>query len=254
VHVLIEKPLAVTTAECDSLIAAAERAGRVLSVAMMRRYSPSNMLAKALLTNAKLGQVRSFHIESGSAEIWPTRSPHLLSRQDSGGGVLMSSGCHDLDLVTWFFGPIAAVRCFSDSLHYAEANFTVEMTMESGIEGRVEVSRTRTLRNRVLIEAEHATLEFPPLGENVKLTFTGSTPAILEGRAEMGTGLRDGGDFFSNIMAAQLENFADAINGRGPPMVSGASARATVDIIERCYTCALPMDLPWRRPIPFASL
>jgi predicted dehydrogenase len=253
VHVLIEKPLAVTTAECDSLIAAANKAQRVLSVAMMRRYSPSNMLVKALLANATLGQIRSFHIESGSAEIWPARSQHLLSRKDSGGGALMSNGCHDLDLVTWLLGPVATARCFSDSLNNAEANFTLDLTMESGIEGKVEVSRSRTLRNRMLIEAEHATVDFPPMGEDAKITFSGSPPITIEGRPEIGANLSDRGDFFSRIMAAQLENFADAVNGLGDPMVSGASARATIDLIERCYANAVLMDLPWRGPIVFAG-
>ena len=254
VHVLMEKPLAVTKAECDSLIVAAEKNERVLSVAMMRRHSPSNMLVKALLTSATIGQVRSFHIESGSGEIWPTRSPHLLSRHDSGGGVLMSSGCHDLDLVTWLFGPVASVRCFSDSLDNAEANFTIEMKMESGVEGYLEISRSRTLRNHVVIQAERATVQFPSLGETVKITFLEGTPVTLEGQVEIGAKASDDGNFFSKIMADQLENFSDAVSGHGSPMVSGASARATIDLIERCYACAEPMVLPWRRPIAFAKL
>src|SRR5262245_1856684 len=49
VHVLIEKPLAMTTAECDTLISSAERNRRILSVAMPRRYSPGNLLARRLL-------------------------------------------------------------------------------------------------------------------------------------------------------------------------------------------------------------
>jgi predicted dehydrogenase len=254
VHVLIEKPLAMTTAECDSLIDAASRAGRVLSVAMMRRYSPSNMLAKALLTNNSIGQIRSFHIESGSAEIWPARSQHLLSRRDSGGGALMSNGCHDLDLVTWLLGPVATARCFSDSLNNAEANFTLNLAMESGIEGTVEVSRSRTLRNSMRIEAEHAILEFPPMGEVATIAFSGHEPVTIEARPEIGANTSNRGDFFSRVMAAQLENFAGAVNGLNDPMVSGASARTTIDLIERCYADAIAMDLPWRRPIAFANV
>jgi predicted dehydrogenase len=169
VHVLIEKPLAVTTAECDALISSAERNGRILSVAMPRRYGPGNLLAKRLLASKRLGNVRSFHIESGSAEVWPARSAHLLSRRDSGGGVLMANGCHDLDVITWLFGQVADVRCFSDSLEGAEANFTIELTMGTGVRGLVELSRTRTLKNRLLIEAEYATAEIPLLGQTAKI-------------------------------------------------------------------------------------
>jgi predicted dehydrogenase len=254
VHVLIEKPLAVTTAECDILISSAARNGRILSVAMPRRYSPGNLLAKRLLTTARLGQVRSFHIESGSAEVWPARSTHLLSRRESGGGVLMANGCHDLDLITWLFGPVANARCLSDSLEGAEGNFTLEMTMDTGVNGLLELSRTRTLKNRLLIEAEHARAEFPLLGHTAKITFEGSPPVTLNGRAELDDHAQKHDNLFLGIMAAQLENFAAAIEGREPPTVDGVSARATVELINRCYASACPMELAWRRPIAFQLL
>jgi len=251
VHVLMEKPLAMTLVECDSLISAAERNSRVLSVAMPRRYSPGNLLAKRLLSTRLLGEVRWFSIENGSAEIWPTRSAYLLSRRETGGGVLISNGCHDLDLVTWLLGPIADIRCLSDSFGGAEANVTLELTMCTGVQGRIDLSRTRTLKNRLMIETDHATAEIPLLGHSAKITFAGSPAVTLDGQVELGDHVRNHENLFLGIMAAQLENFAAAIEGRESAMVDGASARATVEIITRCYTSPAPMELAWRRCIAF---
>lgn len=254
VHVLIEKPLAVTVAECDTLIEAAARNNRILSVAMARRYSPGNLLAKRLLATGRLGEVRSFHVESGSAEVWPARSTYLLNRRNSGGGVLMANGCHDLDLIVWLFGPISDIRCLSDSLEGAEANFTVDMTMATGVKGYLELSRTRTLNNRLLIEGEHATADIPLLGRTATITFAGSPAIKFDGCAEIGNDARKNENLFFGVMAAQLENFAAAIEGRHLPTVDGASARATVELIQRCYACAAPMELAWRRPVNVPQL
>jgi predicted dehydrogenase len=61
-HVLCEKPMAMTTASCDAIIAAAERAGVVLQIGFMRRFSDSFVQAKARVDAGEIGavvQVRS---------------------------------------------------------------------------------------------------------------------------------------------------------------------------------------------------
>jgi predicted dehydrogenase len=76
----------------------------------------------------------------------------------------------------------------------------------------------------------------------------------FDGRVELGGYARKYDDLFLGIMAAQLENFAAAIEGREPPMVDGGSARATVELINRCYASAASMELAWRRPVAFPRL
>jgi predicted dehydrogenase len=251
VHVLMEKPLAVTTADCDSLISAAKKAGRMLSVAMLRRYCPGNRLAQLLVSTGGLGKVQSFHIESGNSGTWPARSPHILNRQGSGGGVLMDNGSHDVDLITWLFGRVADVRCHTDARNGLESNCTLELTMASGVTGFVELSRMRGLRNSHIINGERAVAEIPLVGETVKITFAGRPAITINGRAEVGGTAQRSGQLFVDIMAAQMENMAGAINQRQPATVDGEAARATIEFITRCYASAIPMDLPWRRPIAF---
>jgi predicted dehydrogenase len=251
VHVLMEKPLAVTTADCDSLISAANKAGRVLSVAMLRRYCPGNRLAQSLLATGGFGSVHSFHLESGNSGTWPARSPHILNRHGSGGGVLMDNGCHDVDLITWLFGRVADVRCHTDAVSGLESNCTLELTMASGVTGFVELSRMRALRNSLVINGKRAVAEIPLVGETANITFAGSPAITINGRAEVGGAAQRSGQFFVDLMAAQMENMADAINQRHPATVDGEAARATIEFITRCYASTVPMDLAWRRRIAF---
>ena len=79
-HVLIEKPMAVTAGECDRLITAAERNGRVLAVGLMRRFAPWSRLVKAALDNELLGTVRGFEWLEGSKFSWPTASDAPFSQ------------------------------------------------------------------------------------------------------------------------------------------------------------------------------
>jgi predicted dehydrogenase len=250
VHVLMEKPLAITTADCDSLISAADKAGRILSVAMLRRYCPGNRLAQLLIATGSLGRVHSFHLESGNSGTWPARSPHILNRA-SGGGVLMDNGSHDVDLIMWLFGRIADVRCRTDAVGGLESNCTLKLAMTSGVAGFVELSRTRALRNSLVINGERAVAEIPLVGETAKIRFAGSPAMTINGRVDVDEGVQRSGQLFVDIMAAQMENMADAINQRRPPTVDGEAARETIEFIHRCYAAAVPMDLAWRRRIAF---
>ncbi len=60
-HVLCEKPFAVTLAEVDAMVAAAQTSGRILAEAFMYRHHPQTKLVLDLLTAGKIGEVRGIH-------------------------------------------------------------------------------------------------------------------------------------------------------------------------------------------------
>ncbi|MDE2868068.1 MAG: Gfo/Idh/MocA family oxidoreductase [Chloroflexota bacterium] len=102
-HVLLEKPMATTEEHCLDLIAASQRANRVLMTAYVMRFNPLVIRMKQLLDQRAYGDV--FQVS-----IW-TEQFTRLPGQDGlttvawlGGGQLLSHGCHYIDILLWFLG------------------------------------------------------------------------------------------------------------------------------------------------------
>jgi len=107
-HVLVEKPIAVTVSQGRQLIAAAQRTGRQLTVAENYRRDPINRLAKALLDGGIIGQPRfMLHTTVGAQG-----NQMLISvwrHQKDQSGVLLDVGVHFADIMEYFMGEIKSI-------------------------------------------------------------------------------------------------------------------------------------------------
>ena len=241
-HVLMEKPLATSMADCDAMLAAAKASERVLAVAMMRRFAPSARYLKAAVASGMLGKIRSYTARSGAADAWPSLSPFTFDVAQAGGGALISNGCHDLDLLFWLLGPYADFTFASDSAARMESNCVVEGELTSGGRATIEISRSRTLANTIRIEGELATIEAPLMGETVRVLPAGADAADFP---EATAPPLD----FAAVMAAQFADFAAAVRGVRPPLADGAVGRAMIGFVAQCYDRATPLALPWDCPV-----
>lgn len=101
-HVLCEKPLAVTIRGCNMIIAAQKRAGKVLSVAEQFRRDPMCRLTKAVLDADVIGDVYMlFHVEASGGDqiiILPWRHDKNM------GGIVADAGVHTCDLMQYYLG------------------------------------------------------------------------------------------------------------------------------------------------------
>lgn len=242
-HVLMEKPLATTVADCDAMVAAARAADRVLAVAMMRRFARSARMLKAVVASGMLGRVQRYVARSGAADAWPSRSPFSFSAEQSGGGALVSNGSHDLDLMEWLMGPLARFEFLSDSDARMEGNCLLEGELVGGSRATIEISRTRTLANTIRIEGEFASVEAPLMGEAVEIVPAGFDPAAMTRVAPPPLD-------YPQVMADQLADFAAAARGLRPPLIPGEAGRAMIALVEACYAARQPLVLPWDLPVP----
>lgn len=96
-HVLLEKPMARTTAECDRMIAAAEKAGRILMVGHICRFNPRYAIARERAVAGELGRIVSMYARRN---IPAERSREVLEKI----GPLLGDGIHDTDLMLWMSG------------------------------------------------------------------------------------------------------------------------------------------------------
>ena len=106
-HTLCEKPLALTIRGCNRIIAAAQRSGRVLSVAENFRRDPINRLVRALLDDGAIGE-RQFIMETAvrgcdTLIITPWRHQKLT------GAITLDAGVHSADILQYYFGDAATV-------------------------------------------------------------------------------------------------------------------------------------------------
>jgi predicted dehydrogenase len=103
-HVLVEKPLALTAAAVDRVIAAAERSDRRLMVAMNNRYRPDTQALRPFATNGELGDIflaRGAWLNKKMRVVRPTWRHR---RETAGGGAMMDLGVQTLDLAFWMLG------------------------------------------------------------------------------------------------------------------------------------------------------
>ena len=105
--VLLQKPMACSSAGCRRIIAAARKAGIHLQVSFMHRYFEEVIRLRELLRADKLGPV--FAVRIRNATPGPDWQDWFFSRERVGGGVVLQLGVHGIDLCRHLFGDILAV-------------------------------------------------------------------------------------------------------------------------------------------------
>ena len=112
-HVVCEKPLAPTPAECDRMLAAATRVGRKLLPVHNRVYSLGVEKMGEILRENGIGEV--FLAQTTGFEAPPTVQTWLATPR-GGGGVLMSQAVHPMYVLRWLLGDVVRVSClFGDN-------------------------------------------------------------------------------------------------------------------------------------------
>jgi len=241
ISVLCEKPLASTSEECNRLCAAARSTSTVLAVGYVTRFFPSTHLTKRLLDSGFIGVVESFDYEFGTPGGWAPLSGYNLSAATSGGGVLVVSGSHFLDRMFYLFGEPRLLSFADDNRGGVEANCIAwfETTLNATtVRGRVTLSKTHNLTNRLRIVGERGVLEIGE-GQANSVTFY---PAESELRHEIRSCASAKEE---NYFRVQLEDFAHAVQTGVQPMITGEQASASVALIEQCYRRATRLSEPW---------
>lgn len=104
IHVLLEKPVANTYADCLEMMEAAAKAGIKTSVLQTQRYNAVFVTAKAYIEAhaQQLGELVSVNDNMCCHYFWAQRNPWHLDPVRSGGGIVLNYGVHQLDRIHWF--------------------------------------------------------------------------------------------------------------------------------------------------------
>lgn len=250
VHVLVEKPMARTSAECDRMLLAAAETGAVLAVGHDFRHFPVARFAKDLFATDLLGTIQRVDVQQSTGIRWPYASTAALS-PEAGGGVLIDFGVHLLDLLLWWLGDLRPLACRHNAAGGIETECEVELQLVGGGPVHFELSRTRRLRNTIIIEGERGTLEVGVFDPTVLRLLLSSRSPSLSGA------LRDP-EFeqfpIRTVFSRQLADTIGAIKGRNKPLVGGDEGRRVVKLVEDCYALQQPLRFPWDYPEVYASI
>ena len=110
-HVVVEKPMAPTLAECDRMIAACERAGVKLMYAEELCFAPKYVRLKQLADEGAFGDI--FLVKQSEKHDGP-HGAWFWDTQRSGGGVMLDMGCHGIEFARWMLGKPAITSVYCD--------------------------------------------------------------------------------------------------------------------------------------------
>jgi UDP-N-acetyl-2-amino-2-deoxyglucuronate dehydrogenase len=256
-HVLTEKPIEVSLARTDALIAAAKQSGVQLGVIFQDRTKPHIRQLKKWIDEGLLGKVLFI-----DARVKWYRPPEYYANSRwrgtlalDGGGALINQGVHTVDLLLWSLGDVARVQGRTATLlHKIEAEDTAVATLEfaSGALGvfhattaaypgyprRVEISGTA---GTVILEHDRiiaADLRSSPAASRVASDLAAlSELARDENQSASSAAVSD----FRGHQAA-LEDFLAAIQQKRAPACDGLEGRRSIALIEAIYRAARTPD------------
>ncbi len=229
--VLVEKPMAITLADCDAMVAACRAAGVTLVVGQIQHFLPEKLAVQRALATGELGEVLMIH-DFRSTDYRPGhRSAWFFDSPMSGGGAFMNIGGHCLDRSLWFGGaPAVSVqaRTLNRFDSPVETDGTMELCLANGVAVSIgivsdmphHVDEIRVLCDRGLIIADPR--------QGTYLQRDGRTTIVHEpGPEDIQTGF-----------LLQLHEFA-AVVGGAVPTVSLSHARHIVEVVLAAYDSAL---------------
>jgi predicted dehydrogenase len=222
-HVICEKPMALTTAECDEMINACKNAGRLLSIGYRLHFEPHNMEMIRLGRENTFGKIQNMVAENGLKDVKGWR----LDKKLAGGGPLMDVGIYCVQGVRYTTGlePLAVTakegaKADSKKFKEVEESLTWQMEMPNGIIAECKTSYSKEM-NVLRAEAEKGWFELSPAYE-----YEGIKGKTSNGKMNFPQ---------INQQAKQMDDFALAILHNRPTPVPGEMGKQDVKILKAIY-------------------
>lgn len=248
--VLCEKPLAVTGAEAEAMVRAAEAAEKLFAVGLIRRFFATTQFIRQVIAERRFGRLQSFHACEGGRFSWDAASPSFFQKEAAGGGVLIDAGAHSLDLLLWWLGEPRAIDYEDDAMGGVEANCRLRMDYGE-FRGEVHLTRDYNLRNGFRLDFEQAWIYWPPYSANrLQIGYRGSRWAhecnlSTAPAADAAPWRFEPAPPYEGAFTHQWRNVVRAMNGTEALRVPAREAVRSIGFIERCYRSRKLWEAPW---------
>lgn len=258
VSVIVEKPLASSLADCDAMLAAAQKGGATLGTLCQRRFYPPCVRIRQAIDAGKierpaLGTATMFGWRD---EAYYKSDPWRGSWKGEGGGVMVNQAPHQLDLLLWYMGEVEEVFGYWANLNHpyievedtavavvrfkngALGNILLSNSQNPAINARVSVHGAngrslgvQTDGGAMFIAGVTKTIEAP---FNDIWTVPGEESLLPQWKAEDAELFKsvEPMDYFHKL---QIQDFLRAVREKRPPAVTGLDGRRTVELFTAIY-------------------
>jgi predicted dehydrogenase len=224
-HVLVEKPMAVSVAECDEMIEAAGSSGASLMVAHCWRFRDEVIAMRDRIAGGEFGEVvktRGYGVHAGWGPSGWFTDPAL-----AGGGALVDMGVHAIDTARFLLGdPDPGRVCAKIGTRYARGRYAVD---DDGI---LLISWSNGTTS--IVESGWWQPHLGGLEADTEIYGTSGYDRIWPPQE-----LPEGVEHCTQPMyTAQVHEFLSAIDAGRAPRPDGADGRVVIDVVERAYASA----------------
>lgn len=254
-HVVIEKPMALNKADCESIIFQALQRSRMVFCVMQNRYSPPSVWIKDVVEKGILGEVFMVQLNC----YWNRDDRYYQGvawkgSKELDGGVLFTQFSHFIDILYWLFGDISNIHSvFRNFRHRHNTAFedsgVVTFDLLNGALGTITFSTAADRQNyesSLTIVAEKGTVKIGGqyMNEVVHCDIRDYVMPILP---EAGPA-NDYGSYKGSAANHHFvfDNVIQTLQGQGRITTNALEGLKVVDIIERIYAAG---DNPWRQGI-----
>lgn len=254
-HVIVEKPLALSLADADAMIAAAEKRGVLLCACHQNRFNKSVQKIRQAVETGRFG--RMFH---GCANIRWNRGQDYYQQAPwrgkwaSDGGALMNQCIHNIDLLRWMMGDeVDEVMAYTDNLNHpfieAEDLGLAVIRFKNGSYGTIEGTTNvfpKNLEETLYLFGERGTVKAG--GKSVNLI---EEWRFADGQDDPEDVKREFGENPPNVYGfghtPLYTDMAEAIRTGRQPYIDGHAGRRALEMILAVYKSAAegqPVKLP----------
>jgi len=169
---LIEKPLTINADEARIICQIASEKEKKVFVHLIRRTLKAYTLIKSLWELGLFGELKSVRLFEGEVFNWDAVSMGSFSNELNGGGVLMDTGPHAIDLLFQVFKEIKLIESRMDALAPAvEANCVLKLSADKGIPVLLSLSRNRNFSNETVFDFEKAEVRVGVRNNDIKVNL-----------------------------------------------------------------------------------
>lgn len=234
-HILIEKPVASTPNEAKEIINFENISKGRVQVGLLRRYLDSMIWLKKSITENYFGKISKLSVYEGGVYTWPVKSDSFWDKNKSGGGVLLDTGAHTIDLLLWIFGDAELISYRDDSWGGVEADCSIKLKFHKEFNADIELSRTRSLGAFCVFHSEKGTFQFSLVSNKLESISSISNINIPKFPKQS----------FNDLANIQLSKWLNSINNRLTVAVSSSEAYKSVELIQKCYNNKQELGYSW---------